>query len=984
MEDSTQLDALALKLGQWGLHWLPAHPLFGNSLDLRTRRLKKEDPDRLPELFKDAAEAITAEFGKQALMATAAFYCTPKSRGLPLIYSRDKQEESRVHSHLLTICEGLLVLKGDTHSNAILMTRLKGQLTRSLPIENCEALLGGMFNHFSFGREAEYGYLKPTTTQLCEMLAECWDPATDSANAEALLNSEWNSEFEWIDNYDEKEQLCSYQIHDYALQPLILKSVYDAIAKDAFSYEAYCQLADLDSYLVMDDDFMYHNDDGKLSQPLSAAQAALYGYMQQWTWQRYQALDLPVEMALGSNDDAYRYREKQLRSLTHCSDFNLPGARWLVQTCEHIERLGLGAKQVNADSYDKLSRLLYNFARFRCFEADENVEQLAVQLKKFKPATLWLLLPFAGKTQKAILNVLEAESLIPLIEFIALLVRDTPYNSEPQIHTFDNSESETCGVVDLHAFHAAVKDLPAKLITTYFKSLKGSKLGYTRAIYLCEAILGNNQKVLEKSIDKHNQIAVKALGLLPINTDQDAVKRYTTLRQVWKECSKYGAERQANTRAAVTVGLKNLAQTAGYPDVARLEWDMESKLSEANAQLLSEQSIGDWTVKVDIIGLKSNLQVHKDGKQLKSVPAGLRKFAEYTALREQMKELDDQARRFKQALENMMCMGEILSPETLSKLAQIASVNCLLANLVGIDNDGQLGLINATEATLTSLNGKLPIQGDLRIAHVEDLYKTKLLSEWQRALVEIGRVQPFKQLFRELYVPTPAELDSSPKSHRYSGRTISTSVGYRLLQSRGWNAFGGEGDCVCRKLFASAGIHAYWSFPEVHHFFSEDEVQVADVIEFFNADGAMAIADVPSRLFSEVMRDADLVASVAVVDDDGAYWSAELSASRIDVVREVMAKLGFDNLSFDGHFVYVQGKRAKYRIHLGSGNIHIMPGAYLCIVPQSDRKAKPIYLPFAESDRKATEVISKAILLSDDDRISDDTITQQIDAAVKA
>ncbi|BFM11024.1 hypothetical protein R50072_11770 [Simiduia litorea] len=984
MKDSDQLAALAHQLGQWGLKWLPERPEYSDGLHLRVRRIKREDPESLPLLFRQAVDAIHKEFGVQALLAAAGYYCLLQSRGLPIIHNREQQQESRVGSMLVTICSGMLALEGSTQSNAVLMTRLTGQLTRTLPVEDCEAFLGELYSSPSFSRETEYGYLRPTTNQLCEVLASSWDPAKDQPNADALLNAEWNCAFEWTDKYDSTEQFSSCQLHAESLQPLFLKALYHAISNGALSYEAYSQLADIDSYLVTDSKFIYHSYYGELDKPLTEQQTILYELMQRWIWDRYKALDLPPDMAQGTGDDAYQYREKHLSSLERCSGFNLPGMGWLVQTCENIERLGLGPKQVNAESYDKLASMFCNFARFRCFLNGEDLQQLTARLKDFKPATLWLVFPFSGKAQKAILSLLKAEVLTPFNEFMAQLVRDTPYNSQPQVHAFDNSESETSGVVDLQAFNAAIEGIPEKLIKTYFKSLKDSKLGYTRAVYLCEAILGTNRTALEKTIDKHNQIALKALGLLPIKDESEAVKRYTTLRRIWKECSKYGAERQANTRASVAVGLKNLAQRAGYPDVARLEWDMESKLSEATAQILTEQSIGEWIVSVEIVGLKSNLLVQKAGKALKSVPAGLRKFPEYNALREQMKELDDQARRFRLALENMMCLGDTINPEALAKLSRIGAVSCLLSNLVGIDDDGQLGLINAAEASLAALAGNVDINGNLRIAHVEDLYQCKQLSAWQRAIVEVGKVQPFKQVFRELYVPTPAELDSSPKSHRYRGRPINTSVGYRLLQSRGWNSYGSEGDCVCRKMFVMAGIRAYWSFPGVHHYFSEDDVQIADTIEFFNADGVMAIADVPSKLFSEVMRDADLVASVAVVDDEGAYWSTELSETRIAVVSEVMTNLGFENIFTEGHFLYVQGRRAKYRIHMGSGNIHIMPGAYLCIVPQSEGKTNPIYLPFAEGDRKATEIISKAILLTDDDRITDSSIIRQIDEAMNA
>jgi hypothetical protein len=50
----------------------------------------------------------------------------------------------------------------------------------------------------------------------------------------------------------------------------------------------------------------------------------------------------------------------------------------------------------------------------------------------------------------------------------------------------------------------------------------------------------------------------------------------------------------------------------------------------------------------------------------------------------------------------------------------------------------------------------------------------------------------------------------------------------------------------------------------------------------------------------------------------------------------------------DGHYAYIDGKLAKYRVHLGSAVIHIEPGNYLCIVPDRwGKKHESLFLPFA-------------------------------------
>jgi hypothetical protein len=87
--------------------------------------------------------------------------------------------------------------------------------------------------------------------------------------------------------------------------------------------------------------------------------------------------------------------------------------------------------------------------------------------------------------------------------------------------------------------------------------------------------------------------------------------------------------------------------------------------------------------------------------------------------------------------------------------------------------------------------------------------------------------------------------------------------------------------------------------------------------------------------------------------------------------------LGLQNVKCEGHFLHVTGQRANYRIHLGSAAIHIEPGNYLCIVPV-DASAEAFYLPFADTDRKMAEILSKMFLLLDDMDITDSQILEQI------
>lgn len=99
------------------------------------------------------------------------------------------------------------------------------------------------------------------------------------------------------------------------------------------------------------------------------------------------------------------------------------------------------------------------------------------------------------------------------------------------------------------------------------------------------------------------------------------------------------------------------------------------------------------------------------------------------------------------------------------------------------------------------------------------------------------------------------------------------------------------------------------------------------------------LADVPPLTLSEVMRDADLVVAVAQRAGE-TVLSSEMYQRRAEVLRALIDDLGLPGVSTDGHFAYVLGKLATYRVHLGSAAIHIEPGQYLCVVLANDDRIR--------------------------------------------
>ncbi len=162
-------------------------------------------------------------------------------------------------------------------------------------------------------------------------------------------------------------------------------------------------------------------------------------------------------------------------------------------------------------------------------------------------------------------------------------------------------------------------------------------------------------------------------------------------------------------------------------------------------------------------------------------------------------------------------------------------------------------------------------------------------------------------------------------------------------------------------------------------------------------------------VFSEIMRHCDLFTSVPSISldsewmDRGAnaehpnqwrrdvadpYWrqsqSADLGPSaqmRHDVLAAILPRLkNSDAFVLDDKFLHVRGIRHQYAIHLGSGSVQLKPSAHhICIVRAGALKKadKTIHLPF-EGDSVLSMVLSKALMLAQDDKITDPVILQQL------
>lgn len=274
-------------------------------------------------------------------------------------------------------------------------------------------------------------------------------------------------------------------------------------------------------------------------------------------------------------------------------------------------------------------------------------------------------------------------------------------------------------------------------------------------------------------------------------------------------------------------------------------------------------------------------------------------------------------------------------------------------------------------------------------------------------------VQPLKQAFREVYLLTDAEINTRTYSNRMAAHILKQHQFNSLAKTRGWKysllgAYDdGRSNEMAQLILPEYNLKAEYWINEVNadDAFNDTGIWLyvsTDQVRFVTLDNNQVIEllEVPRLVLSEVMRDVDLFVGVASVGNDPAwsdsgglpayrdYWHSysfgdltEVAKTRKIILDRLLPRLKISNVAqIRDKFLVIKGKLRTYKIHIGSTNILMEPNdQYLCIVP--DRSQKPVttemFLPF-EGDNGLSIILSKAMLLANDDKITDETITRQI------
>ena len=528
------------------------------------------------------------------------------------------------------------------------------------------------------------------------------------------------------------------------------------------------------------------------------------------------------------------------------------------------------------------------------------------------------------------------------------------------------------GAIDVdwyHRIHQSVGKEGWKLIQESAKYLSDG-MGYRR-VKLYSAVLTGEIKldeVIQKITEKRDKDYVMALGLVPINKkkeEEDLVRRYNLLQTFLKESKQFGQQRQESEKNAVEIGLDNLSRNAGYEDSIRFSWAMEAK---ATQQIMEKATLtlDNTTIKlvVDEQG-KAEFEVTKGDKTLKSIPDKYKKNKEVEALKDSKTYLTKQYSRTRLSLEQAMLSQTLFTAAELAKILEHPVVKAMLSKLVLFNPETQAsgfwqdGKLLSAEGTLTPLKAT----DKLLIAHPSHLFYAVQWDLYQKYLFDKEIKQPFKQVFRELYIPTKDELETSNRSERYQGHQVQPQKTVALLRGRGWTVNYEEG---LQKVYHKEGFRATiyaaadWYTP------SDVEAPTLEYVVFYNLkDGKeVPMKEINPVIFSEVMRDVDLVVSVAHVGGVDPEASHSTMQMRGALARESARLFKLTNVEVKERYILVKNEHGDYSLHLGSGMIS-RGGLQINVVAVQSQHRGRVFLPFVDDDPKTAEIISKMKLLSE-------------------
>jgi len=395
--------------------------------------------------------------------------------------------------------------------------------------------------------------------------------------------------------------------------------------------------------------------------------------------------------------------------------------------------------------------------------------------------------------------------------------------------------------------------------------------------------------------------------------------------------------------------------------------------------------------------------VRPDGRRLKGAPKALREQQpeEVKALRRRAREVGEVLEGQAARLERLWLQDRRLPLATLRQRYLAHPVvgqlgRCLLWLARQGDVAHELLWRDGRLATLGGEPVQLSDDAEVRLWHVLDAVDVERLLVWRDHLEQLRLVQPFKQVWREVYRPQEPRARAD---RRFAGHIIRQHPFISTCQRRGWQyTLQGHWDShnLPTRALPRWGLQAELDVDPVDH--QRDDTIfnyiVTGELRFYAADADLVdrsplrLEEVSPLVFSEVLRDVDLFVGTCTVATDPAwseagirtawrdYWTetawgalAPVAHTRREVLERVLPRTTLRGCAdLEERWLVVRGSLATYRVHLGTANAR-REGDDRPLQVLPDRRARgaaaEVFLPF-EGDSVLATILAKAFLLAND------------------
>jgi hypothetical protein len=491
-------------------------------------------------------------------------------------------------------------------------------------------------------------------------------------------------------------------------------------------------------------------------------------------------------------------------------------------------------------------------------------------------------------------------------------------------------------------------------------------------LLLAQTVQGESLERIVLLAEQQYVPAIRALGLMPAG-HEEAIDLLRTLAH----------QGSRPVLAAAREALAYQARHRGLPGIHELE---RRKLLDAawEAGPLEGERVrvgwqeGPYRFRVSLQSGKVSLDVLAPEGVTTRIPPEVRQSAGYRAAREAQRAVQAQYRLFKGHLERYMLestpftLGEFrylmhnavfahLAERLLWRLADGRTVLWSGADCWQTLDGAHLALCEATQDPALTLMPVHPIQLSLE----------GTLVPWQECAADRRLMQPFKQLFREVYVRA---VGAETHCRRFAGLQIDPRRGYAVLRAARF----APGNGVARREWRG-GVTAHLCWAEgaagrdLFGPHRKDAVPTG-AIWFTRHGELMPLSDVDAIAYSETLRTADLLTARAAVGT-ASLTSRETVQLRITLLRQLARSFGMTNLAVpeDGGYALVLGELATYRVNLASGTVFLEPEGRHIAVPRHDARWRPV-----EEGDMTTEILATVLTLAHDTTIDDLTFLAQL------